>query len=134
MSTLISRDEIDIDALVSSYTQTKRKTISLFFAGMLLFLGTAGGFISLQVANAKLDKSTSTAVEMATLAQKTGYCDEHQEEPACLKAAAVVANPDSVVDVINDVGKTGSVVAASSIILWLQLNYEPEHEPLSKDK
>lgn len=126
MSIPIGRDELDVDALVNSYTQTKRKTISLFLGGFLLFVGSAGGFISLQVANAKVDRSASTAVEMAQLAQKTGYCDQNKDEPSCLKAAAVLANPDSIVDIADNAGLSNPAVAATSIILQLQLKYSPQ--------
>jgi hypothetical protein len=59
---------------------------------------------------------------MAELAQKSGYCDTHSKEPACVKAAALVADPGAVVDESINPLQHGPAIAASALILQLQLN------------
>lgn len=89
---------VDVDEIFSRYHRSKSKIFLLICSIVLIFIGTIGGFWMLQRSAATLDVATESTLEFAEIAVASEFCLENPGDSSCIKASAMVANPEKYIN------------------------------------
>lgn len=89
---------VDIDELLEKYHKSKSKFFFLICAVACIFLGTVGGFYSIQASNEKIAVVGESTIEFARIAASSEYCQVHKENTACQKAILAIEEPEKVLN------------------------------------
>lgn len=108
---------VDVDEILTRYRKSRSKVFFLICAMACIFLGTVGGFYTIQVTSAKIAVVGESTLEFARIAASSEYCQVNSENAACKKAILAIEEPEKVlnpsVSVTPDpkIDETGPTVA-----------------------
>lgn len=124
MAVILADDYVDVDELVSHYHRRKSTLLFLIAAIVFIFFGTLSGYSALQYSTAKLDHVKTTVTELAAVTADSEKCRLVPEDPICIKAKAIVADPDNAI-------KRGSMSEYPVQIAMQEVVYDFRTDPVA---
>ncbi len=89
-STMTADSYVDVDEILARYKRSKSKLVFLVCAIGFIFLGTIGGYFSLQLSTSRLEEAQLTVIEFAEVTVKSDHCVSVPTDSVCVKAQEIL--------------------------------------------